>query len=1029
MSGPEPGAPRVLIVDADASFRETARITLLELGCRVEVAADARAGLAKATAFDPTLLLLDLELPEDGGAWLVRRLRDDYIGTLPRLVIASRAQAVGAGIQDLGVDVVILKPVGPRLLAAAIKPAAIEPASAKEARSRELVKLSLLESDIELGCVEAARRLASGFRAREALAACLVGDRHFVGASGGPPEEDPRGAFWTRCRLSQDGGTSIWAQDDEGVPLATLAVPIVSPGGQRLGVLVLENDQPLVSEAAAELRGLATRLARELAWRTVHERIAADRDRLREIALLDPLVGVWTRAALDQHLGGEVASCVRRGEPLTGLVVDLRGLRAINEGYGHAVGDAVLRHVAQIARRSLRANDLVARHRGDQFALVLPGTPLAGARLVAERFAREVAESPHMVESDPILLSVAIGIAPLLADDAGAAMLGRAAAAARAAKKVPEGIAVADASTQLDERRDANTLEAGQTLGGMYQIIHEISRGAMGVVYRAEDLGLARPVALKTLRNDLTRDRGFVQRFRAEAATLAALRHENLVQVHAFGTDGDDVYFVMELVEGVSLDDHVARARAQARYVPLDEAKQILEETAAALDCLHRANVVHRDVKPANVLLDRVRARAVLVDVGIARRHDADAHFAAGTPGFTPPESFVGGEEGPTTDVYGLAAIAMVLLIGEPPFGEGEPGELLARQRHGEVRRARARRPGLPPEIDDLLGAALAADPKGRPKTPGGFVRTLATLLARAPEEVRLGLDRSDESGRLVAVPTPVSLGSTVPPPRAPSVTMPRGVKPPPMPPPIPAGARMRTATAPPASPYALTEHPEVTSPSVPIPHGLDDRPSGPQVPYATLREPEGPELAAPHTRGVLFRTVYRVLGARAAAPFVQKIAKQDPELSAALQPQATLLSWHPTDAFVRLIHEAERAGRDPWTFGQELARAATTATFSHFLGADPRAVRVGPVLLSMQFVWPRYHSWGVLETQTVGERSVDIAITGGPADARLCGSSAGIFEQVAVLSGASAARVDHLQCQGRGAGSCVFRVTWEGGA
>src|SRR6185503_6414954 len=152
------------------------------------------------------------------------------------------------------------------------------------------------------------------------------------------------------------------------------------------------------------------------------------------------------------------------------------------------------------------------------------------------------------------------------------------------------------------------------------------------------DLGLSRPVALKMLRPDLVRDVDVLRRFRDEAAILAAINQEHLVRVYSFVEDRDDVFFVMELVEGLSLDNHISELAEQGQHVPTDRAASIVAQVASALDAMHKAGVMHRDVKPGNVVLDRTRDRAVLVDVGLARRL-GDRAEPAGTPGFIAPES------------------------------------------------------------------------------------------------------------------------------------------------------------------------------------------------------------------------------------------------------------------------------------------------------------------------------------------------------------------------------------------------------
>jgi hypothetical protein len=240
----------------------------------------------------------------------------------------------------------------------------------------------------------------------------------------------------------------------------------------------------------------------------------------------------------------------------------------------------------------------------------------------------------------------------------------------------------------------------------MYQILHEISRGAMGVVYRAEDMGLRRRVAIKVLRPLYARNAEVVTRFRNEAAMLAAVRHEHLVQVYSFGAQDEGVFFVMELVEGESVSELLARLDEGGTPVPLLLVEQIVAQVAGALDALHRAGAIHRDVKPANIVLDRARDRAVLVDVGVAKRDEASGE-AAGTPGFGAPESFMKGEEGPGTDVYGLAATTYMLLTNLAPFGGGDVHKVLRRQLADTPAPPSVLRPGLPASVDEAVLRAL----------------------------------------------------------------------------------------------------------------------------------------------------------------------------------------------------------------------------------------------------------------------------------------------------------------------------------
>ncbi|MBI4512306.1 MAG: diguanylate cyclase [Deltaproteobacteria bacterium] len=1025
------GTRRVLLVDQDPLLVEQATSALRAAGMEVTAVGDARSGLRKLASLEPDVLFLELVMPELDGTWLLRRLRDEYMGARPRVVVVTRAESVTPGLAELGVDAVILKPTSGSVLAqVAGEGGPFSERGNEPELVRELVKLSILSSDIDQAFSTLAERLALVASTSNCVVVGAVGERQVIGSAHGPVDESPEALIWDRCRIALDCGTPVLMPAIGSRVDTYLAVPIESAGGTRLGVLMLYDEGPRLfhAEVVDNLRALGHRLYAEMAWRSVHERIAQDRDRLRETSLLDPLVGIWTRAALDQALPGEVSACQRRGEPMSVAVLDVRHLKHVNERYGHVVGDAILRHVAAIVRQALRTQDKVARYAGDSMALVLAGTPIGDAQRVVERLQEQVAGTPFDHDGVPITARVTAGLSHLAGDDdTGEGALARAAAAVVVAKRRDEPLAVADATAgdKLELTLAPQSLEAGATLGGMYQILHEISRGAMGVVYRAEDLGLGRPVALKTLRPDLARDRIFVERFRTEAATLAALRHENLVQVHAFGVDGDNVYFVMELVEGEPLEDRIELARHEGRWMRLPEVASVISQIARALDAMHKAGILHRDVKPANILLDRVRDRAVLVDVGIAKRKGS-AKDPAGTPGFTAPETFSGGAEGPSTDVYGLAATTYMLLTTNPPFGDDLVDNILRRQVSEPPRPPSSFNSVLTPEVDAVLLRALDPDPDKRYHSASELASALALALCEE-QGVPSVLDSEITNVRLVLPPsarrreadddsatiTPVIAGV---PPRPGQVVGDMRTLP---------GVRVDTPFQEIHSDVgqAMRQSARVAvfSPVVTIPRVLSHQSGSP-----VQRETEAPQTTVPHTRGVLFRSAYRVLGAKQGAAWVAQVSRKDPALAIALRPQNTLLSWHPTRAFVVMLHELTHVGRPREAFARELGRVATAATFSHFYGANPGALAPPSVMSAADLFWRRYHTWGVVTVEPQDEHGTHVLIDEGPADELVCASTAGIFEQVALLAGASQVKVEHVDCESTGAAECRFIVTWE---
>ncbi len=281
----------------------------------------------------------------------------------------------------------------------------------------------------------------------------------------------------------------------------------------------------------------------------------------------------------------------------------------------------------------------------------------------------------------------------------------------------------------------------GDVLGGCY-VEEVIGRGGMGVVYRALQLDLRRPVALKVIAADRAGDADFRGRFERESLMAAAIDHPNIVPVYAAGEEGGALFLVMRFVPGSDLH---AVIRSD-HHVPPPRAAAIVAQIAAALDAAHAAGLVHRDVKPANVLLSAAEDHAYLSDFGLTRRIDpqhpiTDSGQWLGTVDFASPEQLSGGSVDARSDVYSLGCVLHAALTGSAPFPRGTvPATLLAHLHDAPPRPSAA---GAPAHFDRVVARALAKNPADRYPSAGDLGR--AALAAARGEAVT-------ESERTVAI-------------------------------------------------------------------------------------------------------------------------------------------------------------------------------------------------------------------------------------------------------------------------------------
>ncbi|GAA3506215.1 hypothetical protein GCM10019016_133300 [Streptomyces prasinosporus] len=276
---------------------------------------------------------------------------------------------------------------------------------------------------------------------------------------------------------------------------------------------------------------------------------------------------------------------------------------------------------------------------------------------------------------------------------------------------------------------------AGRRIAG-YRLEGEIGRGGMAVVHRARDLRLDRTVALKLLAPELARNDIFRRRFIHESRTAAAIDHPHIVPVYEAGETDGVLYIAMRYVDGGDLRHLLDREGP----LPLPTALRVAAQVASALDAAHEHGLVHRDVKPGNILVSRGTdpdhpEHVYLTDFGLTKKSLSLTGFTTvgqfvGTLDYVAPEQISGRPVDARCDVYGLACVVHEILTGYPPFRRDDDMALLWAHQYDTPPRLTAARPDLPPRADAVLAGALAKDPDDRHASCREFVAALRTATA-----------------------------------------------------------------------------------------------------------------------------------------------------------------------------------------------------------------------------------------------------------------------------------------------------------
>jgi serine/threonine protein kinase len=279
----------------------------------------------------------------------------------------------------------------------------------------------------------------------------------------------------------------------------------------------------------------------------------------------------------------------------------------------------------------------------------------------------------------------------------------------------------------------------GQTLAGRYEIRGVVGAGGMGTVYRAMQLALRREVAVKVLPSALTDQPGYLERFNREAELAARMEHPNIVPVYDYGRQDDVTFIVMRLITGKTLIERMQRYHYDVQSRPsLREIANLLTSMAGALDYAHEKGVIHRDIKPGNIMFDE-RGTPYISDFGIAQLVEASTSLTQtgaliGTPAYMAPEMWRDESVTPTIDQYALAVVIYELLTGRRPFEADTPYVLLTKHLNETPPPPHTLRPGTPEAISDVLSRALAKKAEDRFETVGAFATAFDGAAAQVSE-------------------------------------------------------------------------------------------------------------------------------------------------------------------------------------------------------------------------------------------------------------------------------------------------------
>lgn len=293
----------------------------------------------------------------------------------------------------------------------------------------------------------------------------------------------------------------------------------------------------------------------------------------------------------------------------------------------------------------------------------------------------------------------------------------------------------------------------GHELGGRYQVIERIGGGGMALVYRAHDILLNRNVAIKVLRNQFVHDEEFIRRFRREAQSAASLSHPNVVSIYDVGQEDEIHYIVMEYIEGKNLNE-IIKERAPLQ---VDESVRIASQICDALDHAHQNQIIHRDIKPHNILIGR-NGRVKVTDFGIARAVTSttitQTGSVVGSVHYFSPEHAKGVSTGEKSDLYSLGIVLYQMLTGSLPFLGESPISVALKHLQEEFEEPRLLNPLIPQSVENVILRSMRKNPEERYQSAKEMLQDLETcLLPERRSEAKVLFDDEDDEDRTRIIP------------------------------------------------------------------------------------------------------------------------------------------------------------------------------------------------------------------------------------------------------------------------------------